>query len=136
MFTIRADISINTPAMQPTHFFWRSISDKQTKKSYSREKEIDGPRKRWKGSRYMLLVHVAVFSGTEIVYKQNVFRVLGLSFRDTQFCTGVSARKKYVVTSFILVCLFVFYELISYPGKLCLFCTETSALHLTTKTIH
>ena len=53
----------------------------------------------------------------------------GLSFRDTQFCTGVSARKTYVVTSFILVCLFVFYELISYPGKLCLFCTKTSALH-------
>ena len=84
----------------------------------------------------MLLVHVGVFSGTDIVYKHNVFRVLGLSFRDTQFCTGVSARKTYVVNSFILVCLFAFYELISYPGKLCLFCTKTSALHLTTKTIH
>jgi len=75
-------------------------------------------------------------AGRRLMYKQNVFRVLGLSFRDTQFCTGVSARKKYVVTSFILACLFVFYELISYSGKLCLFCTETSALHLTTKTIH
>ena len=84
----------------------------------------------------MLFVYVGVFSGTEIVYKQNVFRVLGLSFRDTQFCTGVSACKTYVVTSFILVYLFVFYELISYPGKLCLFCTKTNALHLITKTIH
>ena len=132
----RADISINTPAMQPTHFFWRNISDKQTKKIIFPREGIDGPRRRWKGSRFLLLVHVGVFTGTEIVYKQNVFRVLGLSFRDIQFCTWVSARKTYVVTSFILVCLFVFYELVSYPGKLCLLCTKTSALHFITKTIH
>ena len=46
---------------------------------WSREKEIDGPRKRWKRSTYMLLVHVGVFIGTEIDVK-----VLGLSFPDTQ----------------------------------------------------
>ena len=46
---------------------------------WSREKEIDGPRKRWKRSTYVLLVHVGVFIGTEIDVK-----VLGFSFPDTQ----------------------------------------------------
>ena len=61
----------------------------------------------------------------------------GLSFPDTQFCTEMSACKLICSNQFypcMFVCLF-FYELISYPSKLCLFCTETFALHLTTKTI-
>ena len=48
-------------------------------------------RKRWKGSKCILLVHVGVFSGTEIEVKnEKVFRVWGLSFADTR----VSWREK------------------------------------------
>ena len=77
MFTIRADISINTPAMQPTHFFDATFHVKQTKNSCSdpvrRKKMALGKDEREVGTYpWCMLVRLA---GRRLMYKQNVFRV-------------------------------------------------------------
>ena len=58
MFTVRADILINTPAMQPSHFFDAAFQISRQKNQVLIPREGNRwPPKRWKGSRYMLLVH-------------------------------------------------------------------------------